>query len=122
MTLKEIESIEYRLIDALKEGNLTFLDSIMHPNLVGVAPNGDIFNKKIDLESHRKGDMIIENITPKIDTIKIFGDTAIVVITYDTRGIMLGKPVSGLFRYNRIWKKVENKLQIISVSCVKWMY
>lgn len=115
----DIEKMEYRLIDGIKNSDLDFLEKVMHNDLLGIAPNGEIINKEIDLASHRAGSMIVEELTPEINDIQIIDDTAIVIVTYDTKGTMLGTPIEGRFKYNRVWKKFDNEVKIISVSCMK---
>ncbi len=115
----DIEKMEYRLIDGIKNNDLDFLEKIMHNDLLGIAPNGEIINKEMDLASHRDGSMIVEELIPQINDVQIIGNTAIVIVTYDTKGTMLGTPIEGRFKYNRVWKKFDNELKIISVSCMK---
>ncbi len=115
----DIEKMEYRLIDGIKNNDLDFLEKVMHNDLLGIAPNGEIINKEMDLASHRAGSMIVEELIPQINDVQIIGNTAIVIVTYDTKGTMLGTPIEGRFKYNRVWKKFDNELKIISVSCMK---
>jgi len=42
---------------------------------------------------------------------------AIVVAIYDTKGIMLGNPIQGQFRYIRIWKQLNDGLKVIGGNC-----
>ncbi len=116
---KDIEAMEFRLIEGLKNSDLDFLEKVMHNDLLGIAPNGEIINKEMDLASHRAGSMVVEELTPEINDIQIIDDAAVVIVTYDTKGTMLGTPIEGRFKYNRVWKKIDNELKIISVSCMQ---
>lgn len=113
---RTIEEMESRLINGIKNNDIDFLSNVMHNDLLGVGPNGQIITKEMDLASHKAGTMIVEEISSTIDNIQIFEDTAVVIITYNTKGKMLGNPIEGIFRYNRIWKKFDNGLKIISVN------
>ncbi|GIZ07751.1 nuclear transport factor 2 family protein [Flavobacterium sp. UMI-01] len=115
----EIEKLEYHLIEAIKNSDLKFLDEIIHDDLVGILPNGDIIDKHMDLASHRAGHMIVEKLIPNIEKISLIDDCVLVIITYDTKGMMLGTPIEGKFKYNRVWKKKDEKWKIISVSCLQ---
>ncbi len=115
----DIEKMEYRLIDGIKNSDLDFLEKVMHNDLLGIAPNGEIINKEMDLASHRAGTMIVEELIPEINDIQIIDDIATVIVTYDTKGTMLGTPIEGRFKYNRVWKKFDDELKIISVSCIQ---
>ena len=116
---KCIEKMEDHLVDGIKNSDLDFLDKIMHDDLLGIGPKGQIITKEMDLASHQAGNMIVKELTPALEDIRIIGDTAIVIITYDTKGKMLGTPIEGKFKYGRIWKKFEDGLKIIAVSCMQ---
>lgn len=115
----DIEELEYRLIEGIKKSDLDFLDKIMHDDLLGIAPNGQKITKEMDLTSHREGNMVVDKIVPHIEEIRIIEDIAVVNITYDTKGIMLGSPIEGKFKYNRIWKAFDDEPKIIAVSCMQ---
>nr|WP_319399217.1 nuclear transport factor 2 family protein [uncultured Carboxylicivirga sp.] len=119
MDKAEIEEMEYRLIDGIINSDLNFLENVMHDNLLGIAPNGELITKQMDLASHRAGTMIVEELIPHINNIQVIDDTAIVIVTYDTKGTMLSIPIEGRFKYNRVWKKFDDELKIIAVSCIQ---
>ena len=116
---KDIEAMDFRLIDGIKNSDLDFLEKGMHNVLLGIAPNGEIINKEMDLASHRAGSMVVEELTLEINDIQIIDDAAVVIVTYDTKGTMLGNPIEGRFKYNRVWKTINNELKIISDSCMQ---
>ena len=115
----DIEKMESRLIDGIKNSDLDFLNKVMHDDLLAITPNGQIITKALDMNSHRQGTMIFDELIPEIEEIQIIGDVAIVIITYLTKGKMFGTPIEGKFKYNRIWKRCDNELKIISVSCMQ---
>jgi hypothetical protein len=119
MTKDEIVTLEMKLIEAISTSDVVNLDKILHDNLRFLAPNGQTITKAMDLASHRAGEMVVEKIDPIIEDIQIMGDTAAVVIVYDTKGKMLGDPIEGKFRYIRIWKEFEDGIKVIGGSCFK---
>jgi hypothetical protein len=119
MEREEIIEIEKQLIEGIKTSNLKFLDKILHDDLLFLAPNGETVTKTMDLASHRRGEMVVEQLTPHFEGIKIIGDNAVVVVVYDTKGTMLGNPIQGQFRYIRIWKRFPDGLKVIGGSCFK---
>lgn len=116
---QEILDLEEKLIKGISTSDVSFLETILHDDLLFLAPNGQVITKAIDLASHRSGDMVVEKITSAIEDIKLINDTAIVVMVYDTRGTMLGNPIEGKFRYIRIWKKFNDGIKVIGGSCFK---
>lgn len=117
MEREEIIEIENQLIEGIKRSDVKFLDKILHDDLLFIAPNGETVTKAMDLASHRKGEMVVEQLIPTFEDIKIIGDNAIVVVVYDTKGKMLGNPIQGRFRYIRIWKGFSDGIKVIGGSC-----
>ncbi len=118
MKKEEIIAIENELIKAIKESDIEFLSRILHDDLLFIAPTGQTITKQMDLASHKAGHMVVEQLTATFEEVKIIGDNAIVVVVYDTKGIMLGNSIQGQFRYIRIWKMFADGLKMIGGSCV----
>ncbi|CAN5916920.1 hypothetical protein BH11BAC7_BH11BAC7_32540 [soil metagenome] len=119
ITQEQILDLEHKLITAIKSGDIAFFETYLHDDLLFLAPNGQLITKQIDIASHRAGEMSVEQLTPAFEEIKITGDTAVVVVVYDTKGTMLGNPIAGQFRYLRIWKLFSDGLKVIGGSCFK---
>lgn len=117
--IKEIHNLEIKLIEAIQSSDVSFLEGILHDDLRFIAPNGIVVTKQMDLESHRSKTMIVESIESKLEEIKIINETAIVTIVYHTKGMMLGNPIDGTFRYLRVWSLMPNGYKIIAGSCTK---
>jgi hypothetical protein len=119
MNREGILELEQQLVEGIKKGDISLLDKILHDELLFLAPNGKVISKETDLASHRAGEMIVKQLTSSIEEIKIIDDTAVVTIVYDTKGIMLGNPIEGKFRYLRIWKQFPDGMKVIGGSCHK---
>lgn len=115
----DIEKLESRLIEAIKSSDISFLETVLHDDLKFIAPNGLVVTKQMDLESHRSKSMVVESIESTIEDIQLIGETAIVVVVYDTKGVMLGNPIEGRFRYLRIWKRMNGFFKVIAGSSTK---
>lgn len=115
----DIAELENQLIAAIKIGDIAFLDTVLHEDLLFLAPDGQLVTKEIDLASHRAGSMVVEKLIATVENITILRDTAVVVLLYDTKGTMLGNPVQGRFRYIRMWKQFSDSLKVIGGSCIK---
>lgn len=117
MSKPEILNLEYQLIDAIKHTNIGFLEKHLHNDLLFITPNGQTITKEIDIMSHRSGQMKVEWIEASFEDLQLINDLAIVVVTYQTKGTMLGKPINGTFKYIRFWKLIQNDFMIIGGSC-----
>jgi hypothetical protein len=119
ITKEKIAELEGKLAEGIKKSDVTFLDTILHDNLLFVTPNGQMITKAMDLASHRAGEMIVEQLVYKIEEINIIDDTAIVGVVYDTKGSMLGNQIEGQFRYIRFWKQFPDGVKVIGGSCMQ---
>jgi hypothetical protein len=117
ITKEEVLRLEHKLIEAIKGSDVAFLDKTLHEDLLFIIPNGDMITKEMDLASHRAGEMVIEELQPEFEQIKIIDDTAIVVVVYVTKGSMLGNAIEGKFRYIRFWKICNDNIKVIGGSC-----
>ena len=115
----EIVNLEEKLIEGIRTSNIQFLDKVLHDDLLFLAPDGQVVTKSADLASHKRGEMVVDTVSSTIEEIKIVGDTAIVVVVYDTKGRMLGSPIQGRFRYIRIWKRFDDGLRVVGGGCIK---
>jgi hypothetical protein len=119
ITRSRIVELENKLVEGIKKSDVIFLDKALHDDLLFLTPDGRVVTKAIDLASHKAGDMVVEQLRPAIEQINIIDDTAVVIVVYDTKGIMLGNPIEGKFRYVRIWKQFDDGLKVIGGSCFK---
>lgn len=116
---EEIIKLEHKLIEAIKTSDIDFIENVLHHDLLFLAPNGQIVTKEMDLTSHKSKQMTVERLIPNFEDFNIIGDTAISIVVYDTKGIMLGQPISGQFRYIRNWKVFNADIKIVSGACLQ---
>lgn len=114
---EHIIEAENQLIQGIQTSDTELLDALLHDDLLFIAPNGQTITKAMDLASHRAGHMVVETLTATFENVHIIGDSAVVTVVYATTGTMMGNPIAGHFRYIRVWKMVDKRLQIIGGSC-----
>ena len=116
ITREEVVDAENKLFSAQLISNVDILDQLLHDDLTGIAPTGQIITKEMDLDSHRAGTMIIEEASTEIEEIKITGDIAVSIVSMKAKGKMMGTPLEGHFRYLRVWKRFDDTLKIVGAS------
>lgn len=109
---------EERLIGAMRRDDVGYLERVLHDALVFMAPNGQVLTKQMDLDSHSRGEMIIDSLVPTYEDVTIMEDVATVVVVYETKGSMLGNPIQGRFRYIRVWKEFSDGLKVVAGACL----
>lgn len=115
----QIFDTENELISAMKAGDVVTLDTLLHDDLLFITPDGQTITKKMDLDSHRSGNMVVELFISNNDAINVFENTAISISTVETRGKMLNQPIEGLFKYIRVWKLFNDNWKVIAGSCTR---
>ena len=70
ITKTEIVELENKLIEGIKKSDITFLDKVLHNDLLFLAPNGQAITKAMDLASHQAGEMVVEQLIPTIEELK----------------------------------------------------
>ncbi|MDB5014442.1 MAG: hypothetical protein JWQ25_2644 [Daejeonella sp.] len=120
IVLEQIEACEERLLHAFEVNDLLAFDELLHDDLLFNMPNGQTITKAIDLESHRLGNLKIGSIAASEQVINVINDHAIVCVTIKMTGTYLDQLIDGKFRYQRIWKSIDDdRWKIIAGSCIE---
>lgn len=115
---QKILEVEKQLLEAMKKSDIKTLDQLLHDDLLFVLPSGEVITKEMDLETHKSGNLVFEEITSSIDSIKQIGENAVVTLSLKIAGKMLEQNFEGNFRYLRVWKMFDNQLKVIAGSGV----
>lgn len=111
--------MESMLLEAMKKSDVKVLDQLLHDDLLFVLPTGDVITKQMDLETHKSGNLTLQEITSSIHSIKQIGDTVVVTLSSKITGKMLDQDFEGNFRYLRVWKMFDGQLKVIAGSGVQ---
>jgi ketosteroid isomerase-like protein len=119
ITREQIVEAENKLLEAIKISDVSTLDKMLHDDLLFITPDGQTVTKRMDLDSHRAGTMVVEEITSTIEIINLIENTAVSTVIYQTKGKMLGKPIAGKFKYIRVWRLFDETWKVIGGSCTQ---
>lgn len=115
---QKILDIENQLREAMQKSDVGILDQLLHDDLLFVLSDGEVITKEMDLETHRSGNLVLEEITSSIDSVKQIGENVVVTLSSKIKGKMLEQNFEGNFRYLRVWKMFAGQLKVIAGSCV----
>lgn len=118
LTEQKILEIENQLREAMKKSDVEVLEQLLHDDLLFVLPSGEVITKKTDLETHQSGNLVLEEITSSIDSIRQIDENVVVTLSSKLKGKMLEQNFEGNFRYLRVWKMFDGQLKVIAGSCV----
>lgn len=114
-TLQLIQSLENRLLEAMKTSNVAELDALLADNVIFTNHNGHIVSKEDDLNAHRSGELEIFSLETSAQIIEVLdANTAIVSVVKDMSLSFAGHASIGIFRFTRVWHNKGNNWQIVS--------
>jgi hypothetical protein len=116
---QKVLAVEEQLRQAMKNSDVAILDQLLHEDLLFVLPSGQVITKQMDLDTHQSGNLIIQEITSSIDTIKHIEENVIVTLTSNLKGQMLEQSFEANFRYLRVWKMFNGQFKVIAGSGVQ---
>ncbi len=119
LTTENVVRSEYKLAEAIRAGDADCIDKMLHDDLLFITPDGVTVTKKTDIDAHKAGTMVVEQLVLTPETINIIDDAAVSVVRYQAKGKMIGQPIEGSFKYIRIWKQFGDTLKVIGGSCTK---
>lgn len=118
ITEQKVKEAENLLLQAMNKSDIEMLDELLHDDLLFILPNGEVITKQMDLETHKSGKLILEEITSSIGNINFIEENVVVTLSSKIKGKMLDQNFEGNFRYIRVWKIFDNKLKVIAGSCL----
>ncbi|NQZ34783.1 MAG: nuclear transport factor 2 family protein [Crocinitomicaceae bacterium] len=114
-----IITLEQELLNAMKKCDIQKLDELIHEDLLFNIPNGQTITKSIDLDNYRLGNMKIDEISSREQTINLLEDNAIVSVIIDMKGTFSNHIFDGKYRVLRVWKKIDSSWKIIAGSSLQ---
>lgn len=109
----QIRALEDELLGAMKKGDINQIAELLHDDLLFVIPTGQTVTKQIDLANYESGKLKIDEISATDHEVSVIGDTAVVSVIINLEGVFAEQPIKGKFKYLRVWKRFEEKWQVI---------
>lgn len=102
----EIVALEVALRRAQLDADVAELDRLISDELLFTGPDGRLGSKAEDLAAHHSGIVRFREHEPEELRVRAIGDTVRVVALRTKLTVeMSGTPISGRFRYTRVWAK-----------------
>ena len=119
MDIQQIQTLEARLIEAMKTSNVQELDALIADDLIFTSHTGQLLGKHDDIEAHSSGNIEIFSIDASEQTIKVNGDVAVVSVLLDISGSFYGSTEVGFYRFTRVWKNNGTNWQVIAAHATQ---
>lgn len=112
-TTNEILQAEEQLRQALLTDDIQALEQLLHDDLVFTDQTGIVVGKQEDLNAHASGALKMTEYEILETIVRLYGEMAISVVKEHLAVLVQGTPVSGEYRYTRIWLFDQNRWQIV---------
>lgn len=107
---------ENKLCKAIKDGNVSMLDELLHKDLLFIIPSGEVITKEVDLKTYRDGVLKIDELAPVIENLNIIDDMAVITLTMTLKGKYNEVAFEATYRYIRFWKKFDGGIRVVGGS------
>ena len=105
---REIELLEQQCRTALLTGDVQAMDRLLSDDYVGIGMNGQVTTKLQQLDRIRARNLVLTQFDLSDVKVKLVGAVAIVTSLASVQGSNDGKPVSGTYRYTRVYQRLPN--------------
>lgn len=113
---QEIIACEERFLQALANSDSKELEGTLHDDVIYNHPSGEVWTKKMDTDSFKAANPVIERVDCIDRKIEVFGDTAIVSTLIYLKGVFGGQQIEGKSRFLRTWRKFPDGWKIIAAA------
>jgi hypothetical protein len=114
----DLVTAERQLQAAQRAADLTSLDALLHPQVVGAGPDGTVFTKDDDLENYRSGALWIVSLVEESLDVQEDGRTGMTRTVASVDAIQAGASMSARLRYTRLWVRDGEDWRVLAVTFV----
>jgi len=101
-----IEALEQQWRSAQLAGDVTAMDKLLSDDFLGIASNGEVGTKEQFLDRMRNRTLTLNTMDVSEQKIKLVGQVAIVTSLAQIDGMSDGQPLTGRFRYTRVYQRL----------------
>jgi ketosteroid isomerase-like protein len=101
---KQVEALEEQWRTAQLTGDVATMDKMLSDDYIGISMNGQVSTKAQQLNSIRERKLVLNQINLGEMQVKLAGSIAIVTSHAQVSGTHDGLPISGTYRYTRVYQ------------------
>lgn len=112
----EIKKIANDGVAAITKGDTSALDKLWADNYMFIGPDGAVTTKAQRIESLKSGQSKIESLAYDEMSVRSNpeGTGAILIGRATVKGVNMGKPTDGQFRFTQVWSKTKDGWRSVS--------
>ena len=116
---KELIKLENDWNNAIVKVDMAALNRVMADDWTIIDPDGIIETKAEYLASIKSGETVLTSAVGDQWNVRVYGDAAVVLDRWTTKGQYKGKDVSGQYRYTDTWVKKAGRWQCVATAGTK---
>ncbi len=105
---RQVEALEEQWRQARLAGDVATMDKMLSDDYIGISMTGQVSTKAQQLDRVRRGKTVLTRINLGDMQIKLVGAIAIVTSRAEIAGTNDGVPISGTYRYTRVYQRQPN--------------
>lgn len=105
---EQIEDLEQQWRQAQLKDDIPTMDSLLADDFLGTTASGQVVTKSQQLDRMRTHTVVISRLDLSDVKVKLIGQVAIVNSLAEIEGSADGNPLSGSFRYTRVYQRLPN--------------
>lgn len=110
----QIIELEGELRNANLNSDVSFFEQVMAEDFVGISSRGYVYNKAGNIRACRSGRLRFESIVYSNQSVRVYGDTAIVNGNVNIKGSFGAHPLDGTYAYTRVYVRVRGSWKIVN--------
>lgn len=116
----EIDHLEAEWRDAVLKPNTKLMDSLLADDYLAITPSGMVQTKEDTLANLRTGRTHLSTLTVSDRKVRFYGTTAVVTSMATVEGTVGDEPLTGSFRYTRVYvRDAKGGWKIVSFEASK---
>jgi ketosteroid isomerase-like protein len=112
----EVRTVGSELVKAVEQGNTAALERLLAKDYVAIDIHGTAIDKRQRLQQFQDAGLSFESVGSEQQSVRAFGNTAIVTGIYNVKGVANGKPIDGQYRYLDVWVKRDGQWQAVATT------
>lgn len=101
-TTQQVLELGERWAEAELRADVATLDDVLHDRFMGVGPLGFVLDKRAWIGPRQQGDLRITSFQWKQPSVRVLGDTAVVIAEQDQQATYRDQDANGRFRVTQV--------------------
>ena len=116
---EQIESLSDQGREAALKGDTSFLENYTTDDYTTVAGVGAVMSKSEAIQLRKSGDIKYSAIEVSDKKVRVYGNSAVLTATADTKATLKNNDISGKYRIVQVWVKEGGKWKIAHMQSTK---